>query len=209
MDEGKLFWIAAVASMCIIAALGFGFLTAPVNAQQYQATEGNGVQYSAGSATGASAAQDAGAGGAGAVQQGADAQYSGSGAQQAASGAAVQEVQLTIKGATYYPSPVRVKKGVPVRLVADMGSVVGCARSIIIPEFKVSKYVRPGDNVIEFTPGKSGTFDFGCSMWMYTGKLVVEEADGSVADFSGRAKLPEATTCGAGGSCGCGCGGSR
>ena len=131
----------------------------------------------------------------------------GAQAQPASVGAGgVQEVTLTVQGGTYYPNPMRVKKGVTVRLTADLNSVRGCATSIVIPEFGVSKYFRPGDNVLEFTPGKSGTFDFGCSMWMYTGKIVVEEADGTVAEFTGDAPAAPVGSCG-GSSGGCGCGG--
>jgi uncharacterized protein len=118
----------------------------------------------------------------------------------------VQEVSLSVQGGTYYPNPVRVKKGIPVRLVADMGTVTGCSRSIVIPDFGVSKVVRTGDNAIEFTPDKSGTFAFSCSMGMYRGTLVVEETDGSVAAFTGSAPKVAAGSCGMG-SGGCGCGG--
>lgn len=120
----------------------------------------------------------------------------------------VQEVQLTVQGGEYYPNPIRVKKGAPVRLVADLSSVRGCASSIVIPEFGVRKVVRQGDNTIEFTPDKSGTFQFSCSMGMYVGTIIVEEADGTVAAFTGTAPSPAASggSCGAGGG-GCGCGG--
>ena len=83
----------------------------------------------------------------------------------------VQVVQLSVQGANYYPNPIRVKKGIQVQLVADMNNLPGCSRSIIIPEFGVRKVVSTGDNVIEFTPDKSGTFQFSCSMGMYTGVI--------------------------------------
>jgi len=124
---------------------------------------------------------------------------------QAESNGDVQEITLTVSGSQYYPYPIRVKKGIPVRISVDTPSVTGCARSIVVPDFGVSKTVRAGDNVIEFTPEQSGTFDFGCSMWMYTGKIVVEEADGTVAAFTGDAPKAAAGSCG-GSSGGCGCG---
>ena len=117
----------------------------------------------------------------------------------------VQEVSLSVQGGNYYPNPIRVKVGVPVKLVADMGSVTGCSRSIILPDFKVSKTVSEGDNVIEFTPDKSGTFSFSCSMGMYRGTLVVEEADGTLAATTGAAPKAAAGSCGMdSGGCGCG-----
>ena len=121
----------------------------------------------------------------------------------------VQEITLSVQGSQYYPNPIIVKKGIPVRLVADISRMPGCSKSIVIPEFGIQKTVQNGDNVIEFTPTQSGTFSFSCSMNMYRGAIVVEEADGSVASFTGNAPAPKAATgsCGMAKSGGCGCGG--
>ncbi len=127
-------------------------------------------------------------------------------AQFATSASGAQEVQLTVRGGNYMPNPIRVKKGIPVKLIADISSVRGCASSIVIPEFGVSKFVRAADNVIEFTPTKSGTFKFSCSMGMYRGTIVVEEADGTVAAYTGTAAPVATGSCKMGGG-GCGCGG--
>ncbi|HYD03958.1 MAG TPA: cupredoxin domain-containing protein [Alphaproteobacteria bacterium] len=85
-----------------------------------------------------------------------------------------QQVKLSVQGGTYILSPSTLKKDVPVRMEVDMNTVKGCARSIVIPEFGVRQYVEPGNNVIEFTPTKTGTFDIACSMVMYTGTFTVE-----------------------------------
>lgn len=162
------------------AILAFGGLSAPVNAVVSQQT----------------AQQDARAQAAPAPAGGSLAEVKNG----------VQEVTLAVEGSTYSPNPIRVTKGIPVKLVADLSSVRGCASSIVIPEFGVRKVVRQGDNTIEFTPGKSGTFQFSCSMGMYRGTIVVEEADGSVAAFTGNAKPVAAGSCGGSGG-GCGCGG--
>lgn len=118
-----------------------------------------------------------------------------------------QVVQLSVQGTTYYPNPIRVKVGVPVQLVADINNMPGCSRSIVIPEFGINKYLSAGDNVIEFTPTKSGTFQFSCSMNMYHGQIIVENADGSVASYTGSASVTGSTCGGSSGGCGCGCGG--
>jgi len=143
-----------------------------------------------------------------AVQQQAQAAPQASGGQLAEVKNGIQEITLTVQDSTYYPNPIRVKKGIPVRLVADISKMPGCSKSIIIPEFGIRKVLSTSDNTIEFTPDKSGTFQFSCSMGMYVGTIVVEEADGSVAAFAGTAKAaaPAAGSCGAGGG-GCGCGG--
>jgi copper ion binding protein len=118
----------------------------------------------------------------------------------------VQTIQLSVQGANYYPNPIRVKVGVPVRLVADVNNMPGCSKSIVIPEFQIRKYVSVQDNIIEFTPTKSGTFQFSCSMNMYGGQIIVENSDGSVSSYTGKAIAAGTGTCG-GTSGGCGCGG--
>jgi uncharacterized protein len=85
-----------------------------------------------------------------------------------------QQVKLSVKGGTYILTPSILKKDVPVRMEVDMNSVKGCARSIVIPEFGVRQYVEPGNNIIEFTPTKTGTIDITCTMAMYTGTFIVE-----------------------------------
>jgi hypothetical protein len=116
----------------------------------------------------------------------------------------VQVVQLSVQGTTYYPSPIRVKVGIPVQLVADINNMPGCSKSVVIPEFNIRKTVSTSDNIIEFTPNKSGTFQFSCSMNMYKGQIIVEGADGSVASYTGSAPVNSGATCGgSGGGCGC------
>jgi copper chaperone CopZ len=118
----------------------------------------------------------------------------------------VQVIQLSVQGANYYPNSIRVKVGIPVQLVANVNNMPGCSKSIVIPEFSIRKSVSTSDNIIEFTPNKSGTFQFSCSMNMYRGQIIVENADGSVAAYTGSAPVSNGGTCG-GPSCGCGCGG--
>lgn len=115
----------------------------------------------------------------------------------------VQTVQFSVKGTNYYPNPVRVKIGIPVQLVADINNMPGCSKSIVIPEFGVRKSVSTSDNIIEFTPNKSGTFQFSCSMGMYHGQIIVENADGSVAAYTRSAPISSGTCGGPNGGCGC------
>lgn len=185
MNSEKIFWLMAIVLAAgFFAFLAFGIGVAPANAAQPQAT---GNSYAAG------------------LPSGGDTGTTGGQAAQVTNG--VQEIQLYVQGSTYYPNPIRVKKGIPVRIVADMGRIPGCSRSIVIPDFGIRKVLSTGDNTIEFTPDKSGTFSFSCSMGMYRGTIVVEEADGSVAAFTGAApKAASGGSCGASGG-GCGCGG--
>lgn len=89
----------------------------------------------------------------------------------------VENVVLKVVGGRYVLEPSTLKKGIPVRMTADLNSVVGCSRDIVISAFGVRKYVSQGDNVIEFTPTKAGTINIACSMNMYKGTFTVEQGN--------------------------------
>ena len=91
------------------------------------------------------------------------------------SGTGFQDVTLTAKGLDYTLTPSAFKRGVPVRITVDLNTVTGCGRDIVISAFNVRKYVKPGDNVITFTPDKDGTFGIACSMNMYRGQFTVSD----------------------------------
>jgi plastocyanin domain-containing protein len=100
-----------------------------------------------------------------------------------------------------------LKKGVKVHMIVDMSTVVGCSRDIVISSFGVRKAVSPGDNIIEFTPDKTGTINIACSMNMYRGTFqVTDDGNPQVGVQAASAPVaPSAGSCGAsGGGCGCG-----
>src|SRR3989338_4188104 len=81
----------------------------------------------------------------------------------------VQVVELSVKEGNYYPQVIKLKQNIPVQMVVDLNTVKGCLTSIRIPEYGVKKTVTRSDNIITFTPTKTGTFPFSCSMGMGTG----------------------------------------
>ena len=84
-----------------------------------------------------------------------------------------QVVDLTVKDYNYFPQIINLKYNVPAKIIVDTDKVKGCLQSIVIPDFKIRKFVTSKDNVISFTPDKKGTFSFSCSMGMGFGKVVV------------------------------------
>ena len=84
-----------------------------------------------------------------------------------------QVVELSMQNYNYYPQTINLKYNVPAKIVVDTKSVVGCLRSIVIPDFKVRKLITEKDNVIRFTPDKKGTFSYSCSMGMGFGRIIV------------------------------------
>ena len=88
----------------------------------------------------------------------------------------VQEVRITVKGG-YSPDVIRVKEGVPLRLVFDRQEASDCSDRVVFPDFQTSKSLAPfATTTLEFTPTKSGSFGFACGMNMLHGTLIVEQA---------------------------------
>lgn len=127
----------------------------------------------------------------------------------------VQEVTLKYQNYVYVMEPSQLKAGMPVKMTADLDSVRGCMTAVRIPAFGVSKNVRAGDNIIEFTPDKTGTFNIACSMGMGATTFDVVDSNGQTGGYveqnaeTGTQLAAGAGNCGAGGgSGGCGCGGA-
>ncbi|MFH1400281.1 MAG: sulfite exporter TauE/SafE family protein [Nanoarchaeota archaeon] len=81
----------------------------------------------------------------------------------------VQIVRMAVNGYEYEPSRFTVKAGVPVRWEVDGSRAAGCAQVISIPSLGRVEYLsREKTTVIEFTPDKTGTIPFSCTMGMTT-----------------------------------------
>jgi len=75
-----------------------------------------------------------------------------------------------------YPH-ITVEVGVPVVWIIDAptGSINGCNNRIFIHEYGIEYTFQPGENIIEFTPDKAGTFEYSCWMGMIYGSITVVE----------------------------------
>jgi sulfite exporter TauE/SafE/copper chaperone CopZ len=74
---------------------------------------------------------------------------------------------------TYAPDTLYVRVGQPVRWEIFGSDYMGCASSLVLREFGVREYLRPGFNTVEFTPNRVGTYRFTCSMGMTQGTMIV------------------------------------
>jgi len=72
-------------------------------------------------------------------------------------------------------TPIIVRKGIPVEfnIKADKANINGCNSAIYIPEYKYTKDLKPGDNIIKFTPAEAGNIGFSCWMGMITSNILV------------------------------------
>lgn len=86
----------------------------------------------------------------------------------------VQTVYMKQGISGYSPNEFTVEKGKKVRWVINSTNPYTCASSIIVPAYGVERYLQKGENIIEFTPTKSGIVQFSCSMGMYRGQFIVK-----------------------------------
>lgn len=93
----------------------------------------------------------------------------------------VQVITSTLS-ARRYPS-ITVKEGIPVRWIinAPRGSINGCNNRIFIPEYNIEYQFETGENIIEFTPSKTGTFTYSCWMGMIRSTIKVVDSNSDVS----------------------------
>ena len=85
----------------------------------------------------------------------------------------VLHVQASVLG--FEPRTIRLRPGVPARLVFTRTDDNECMEKVQIPAFGVEQTDLPLNEpvTIEFTPDEGGEFTFTCGMEMQTGTIVV------------------------------------
>ena len=75
-----------------------------------------------------------------------------------------------------YPD-ITVKAGIPVKwtINAPKGSINGCNYKFTIPEYEIEHTLKTGENIVEFTPDRSGVSYYNCWMGMIQGKIIIQE----------------------------------
>lgn len=91
-----------------------------------------------------------------------------------ADNANAQVVEMHVTASGFSPATLTIKKGVPVKWVIKGDAVTGCTSKIIVPSLNISQSITQGDNVIQFTPDKTGEIPFSCWMGMVRGKFIVQ-----------------------------------
>jgi len=88
-----------------------------------------------------------------------------------------QEVTSTGNGG-YDPTEVIVAAGKPVRMNFHRRDPSSCLQQVLIPDFNRSADLALNEiTSVEFTPQKSGQYEFTCGMKMYRGKIIVNESE--------------------------------
>lgn len=87
----------------------------------------------------------------------------------------VQYVSSTLRSGQY--PDITVKAGEPVKweIQATEGSINGCNYKMILQDFGMEYTFEKGENILEFTPEKAGTYTYTCWMGMIKGTIYVTE----------------------------------
>jgi sulfite exporter TauE/SafE/copper chaperone CopZ/plastocyanin domain-containing protein len=85
----------------------------------------------------------------------------------------VQVVNSTLNPGRY--PAITVQAGIPVKwtINAPQGSINGCNNRMIIREYGIEHRFNPGENLIEFTPARTGKFSYSCWMGMIRSSITV------------------------------------
>jgi plastocyanin domain-containing protein len=92
----------------------------------------------------------------------------------------VQTVTTEFKNGYYVPFTVQA--GVPVKWTIRVteDELNGCNNPVTIPAYGISKTLVAGDNLVQFTPKKTGTIAYTCWMGMISSRIsVVKEISGA------------------------------
>jgi plastocyanin domain-containing protein len=94
----------------------------------------------------------------------------------------VQVVNSTLSGGRY--PAITVQAGIPVKwtINAPQGAVNGCNNRMIIREYGIEHRFKTGENIIEFTPERTGRIPYSCWMGMIRSSItVVAEGEAALA----------------------------
>ena len=87
-----------------------------------------------------------------------------------------QEVEFDLDYDHY--ADIILQKDIKARIIIHVDSkhLTGCNNEIIMKDFNIQKKLEVGENIIEFTPTKEGTFTYHCWMEMITNHIKVVDS---------------------------------
>lgn len=95
---------------------------------------------------------------------------------------AVQEIHSTLTSGGY--PDITVTAGVPVKWVIDVpkNALNGCNYKMLLSAYGIEHTFTEGENVIEFTPTKTGDIPYTCWMGMIRGDIFVTDKSGDIGE---------------------------
>jgi P-type Cu+ transporter len=96
----------------------------------------------------------------------------------------VQQIEVTVRGG-YAPNLIRVKQGVPLRILFDRREAGECTSEVVFPDFRLRRALPAFRRTeVQVVPDRAGEFGFACGMNMVHGTLLVEPGANGDGDHS-------------------------
>lgn len=116
-----------------------------------------------------------------------------------------QVLKMSANASGYSPNVFFVQKGIPVRWIISGDSLNSCNNEIVVPEYNIQQKLKPGENIIEFTPESIGSISFSCWMGMIRGTFkVVDDVSKITEQDRQNEQQNNPQQSGGGGCCGAG-----
>ncbi|WP_235185946.1 sulfite exporter TauE/SafE family protein [Methylomarinum vadi] len=94
-----------------------------------------------------------------------------------------QIIRMDVDGNGFTPNQFTLRNGIPVKWVISGKELNQCNKVIVVPDYDLRIEVRPGEQVIEFTPSETGVVSWSCWMGMIPGSfIIVDETQAPVSD---------------------------
>jgi hypothetical protein len=120
----------------------------------------------------------------------------------------IQHINMTVDAGGWTPDTFVLKKGVPVEWDINVKQLTSCNKEIIVQAYNLDIKLKPGLNVVNFTPTQEGTVSWSCWMGMIPGTFIVKSNIDLNSTQQVQAALNSAPAPKKSGGCGCGGGGT-
>ena len=84
-----------------------------------------------------------------------------------------QTITMRVLKTSFSPNRFTLRKGIPVKWVINGEELNECNKEIIVPQYDLKIKLKPGQQVIEFTPPEAGVVPWSCWMGMIPGTFIV------------------------------------
>lgn len=86
-----------------------------------------------------------------------------------------QVIYMEAEAIAYKPDEFTLRYGIPVKWVINVKELSSCNKRIIIPSLDMTIDLKPGLQVVEFTPQQMGAISWSCYMGMIPGTFIVKK----------------------------------
>lgn len=86
-----------------------------------------------------------------------------------------QVIYMEVEKHAYVPDRFTLTNGIPVKWIINAKALSSCNRTIVIPSLGRAIDLKPGLQIVEFTPQQAGTIAWSCAMGMIPGSFIVKE----------------------------------